>query len=136
MTAKHILSAPLISMIIITALVISSIAHAEDWLHVVASTTDVFEARKGTLQHGLLGTSPAVTMLVRIKHADDTFTFARYFVTVEDCGKGYGVVVTNSIQGKFLHQADYVIGGGSIACVIAETMCAVLNKPTTSGMSL
>lgn len=54
----------------------------------------------------------------------------RFYVTDDDCARGYGVTTLLDMQGKHLTSSDMILGGNSIASNLADVICSV-RQPTT-----
>lgn len=71
--------------------------------------------------------SAAFRTVVKEGNADNTIHFTTKYVSVSDCKRERGKVVTLSLDGVYQYANDFILGGGTVATAIAERLCSMLH---------
>lgn len=61
---------------------------------------------------------------------DNTTTPTMWYVTLESCTRGQGLLVIMNGSGKYLSNAKFAFGSGSVSAAIAELLCAAAEVET------
>lgn len=107
---------------------VASAAGAEEWLDVASAKDMKFEARSGSFERSRTKGGKAVAaVLGRARDLKSTdITFEKWYVSEDDCIRGYGKLVTLTMNGEYKYETDYVAKGGNIASAIGDFVCGVL----------
>ena len=114
--------------VLIPLLLGASIAFGQsEWVS-VASTDDMeWEFRSGSFEETVTkGGESIFVALGRVTgKIDKKIDLRKSYVSVRDCARKMGKVVTLGIDGSFRFENDFVFGGGNVASAMAEFLCGV-----------
>ncbi|MEL0169194.1 MAG: hypothetical protein VW877_13815 [Pseudomonadaceae bacterium] len=107
---------------------VSTSANAQsEWINFAASVEGETQwaVQPGSLEFSQ--TQGGTVIAVVIGRITDTKTsridLYKWYVSVSDCNKQMGKVVTLNIDGSYQFENDFVFGSGSIATAMAELIC-------------
>ena len=122
---KKLIIAAVVALSAITA---NAVPKQEDlWINIARSDED------GTVYHGLRDSGhftnnddgyPVYAITGRTVK-DNSINGRMWYVLLEQCVAGQGYLVTTDTQGNFLFNTKFAIGLGTVASVIAETICNI-----------
>ena len=118
------------------ALLATSSALAQDQGWVLLSQTEslTYEGRAGSFERSLTSNTnePVGAIIVRVRNkSTNRIVFEKNYVTLSDCTRGYGKLVTTELNGRALYQTDFIVDGGTVASTLAATICS-LATPASS----
>jgi hypothetical protein len=110
--------------------------HANDWIVLGETDRMVWEGRAGTRDFDKnRGGEPIITAAGRTREkVSNRISFVRWYARVDDCRLQYGKLVTTDMGGTFLREADFVLGGGTIASSLAEVLCHAVSETDRKGI--
>ncbi|WP_148662195.1 hypothetical protein [Paraburkholderia phytofirmans] len=83
-----------------------------------------FKSNSFEKMENILG-SNTISILMRITTTNGKVSFVKYSVVEPDCAKGYGNLVSDSMDGSPQDSVPFVIGGGNGDSIIAEEICSL-----------
>lgn len=124
------------SIILAVGLLSGNSYAVQDWLEITSTDAGIWEGRAGTREYATTrGGLPIVVANGRVRWIKDkSIDLVRWYVTVQDCKKGYGKVVTLDMSGNFRWENDYVKNGGTVASAIGEMLCYPVDQQTLKGI--
>ena len=101
------------------------VAFAQDWVLLDSTDDTTYEARVGSfrIERTTLN-RPVAVLTLRLSRAGAA-AFEDNYVSLEDCARGMGRLVTTDMAGRYRYGNDFVFGGRTIASNIAETICGL-----------
>lgn len=99
-----------------------------EWLNVSNSDENAYDIKTGSLEE--LKTKGGVDVAIVIGRVSNRKTrqidLEKWYVSVADCDRELGKLVTLDLDGKYKFENDFVFEGGSVASRIAEMICGSL----------
>lgn len=118
--------------------VVTEVAAAEyEWVTITGFPGAIYEVAKGSAERTLTDrtTEPVIAFMVRMtRRQNNTVLFVKNFVRFADCDAGYGKLVTTKLDGSFMYDSDFVLGGGTIASDIAGVLCVLAGPAEATGV--
>lgn len=98
---------------------------ADGWVQTTSNDTHQFSIKKGTgeITKNKAGEDIFVVIGRMYGKKSKKIDLEKWYVTVADCLKKEGKLVTLSLAGDFMYENDFVFQGGSIASANAELIC-------------
>lgn len=69
---------------------------------------------------------PIVAATGRMQKGNDKHS-VQWYIPIEHCDQGQGVLVVTRLDGTYITNTQFALGLGTIAAVIAETMCNAID---------
>lgn len=113
------------------ALAYAGQASAQEWVRIANSNGgDIYSAKSGSfeLTRNKAGRQIAVVVGSTYWSAKKQYTYAKWYVTADDCDAGMGKLVVLQVNGEFDWDTDFVKGGQSISAGVADTICALYDE--------
>jgi len=112
---------------------VSAPAFAQDaayWTQFGDTAARTWHFRNGSFEFMRSDTGkPGGTLIVQMEnkrtHLVDYF---KIYVSEDDCARGYGTLVTLSVNNEYITEASFVARGESMSASGADLLCAVYNK--------
>jgi len=101
-------------------------AHADDWVGLGGTDTGfAVHVRAGSLRlTDRNDGEPIVMALFQVRHPDGNVTYERKYVTLRDCAKGSGELVTiGTDDTRVNHTSEFTAGGESAGSFVADLLC-------------
>ena len=102
-------------------------AHADDWVSLGGTDTGfAVHVRAGSLRvMNRDDGEPIVLALFQVRHPDGNVTYERKYVTLGDCAKGSGQLVTigTGDDTRVNHTSEFTAGGESAGSYVADVLC-------------
>lgn len=97
----------------------------EEWISYASNSDTSWEIKTGSLNFLPNRNGENIALVLgRSVHSDTSgIAFFKWYVTEDDCAKKMGSFVALSLKGDFLFQQDFVFDGGTVASILAETIC-------------
>lgn len=97
-----------------------------NWIRVAETDDSAWEVKPGSYEAGQTkGKQDIAVVIGRINNSKTKqVTVGKWYVTLSDCSREMGTIVTLDLDGKFRFENDFVFGAGSVATAIAESICA------------
>lgn len=130
----HISEATMKNIFVSLAFLIASTAPAfaqnTNWTQFGDTAARQWHFRNGSFEfmrsdRGQPGGALIVQMENKSTHLVDYF---KIYVTEEDCARGYGTLVTLSVNNEYITETSFVAQGVSMSASGADLLCAVYNK--------
>jgi hypothetical protein len=95
-----------------------------DWIRVASTDDMLWEVKPGSFElRQTKGNVDIAVVVGRVKERKNTrITVEKWYVSLSDCGREMGKLVTLDVDGKFRYENDFVFGAGSVAAGIAEAI--------------
>lgn len=108
------------------------------WLAASSSNDTQWDIRRGSLElsKNRKGDDIAVVLGRSTTLSTRNISLRKWYVTFADCDREMGLLVVLSLEGKFVFEADFVFGGGSVASRVAELICAARGLGDSKGTRL
>jgi hypothetical protein len=103
-------------------------ASAEDgWVEVgsVETTTYSIKTASYSLETNRNGEEVATVIGRSVESKSTRVEVHKWYVSSADCSRGYGSLVTLTINGDFDFDNEFVVNSGSMASLLAELICGV-----------
>lgn len=117
---------------------ITAIAHAEDsqWVQLASTDEARWDGMAGTRDAGRTKGGKDITVATgRVYDVKrKTYTFEKWYVTIEHCKQGYGKVVTLDTEGTYKFETDFALSGGSVASTLAGMLCRPVKDTESKGI--
>lgn len=100
----------------------------ESWVAIASSKAGMlWEGKAGSFEFTQNKSGVVIGVLIgRVtSNSSSSVTLEKWYVSLDDCVKGNGTLVTLKISGEYQYETDFVIGAGNVSSEIAETVCAV-----------
>jgi hypothetical protein len=107
-------------------LAVSGVYAQDNWVVVSRTSTTIFEARTGSLEHTFTeqNREPIVALVLRVRNTTTaTVEFEKNYVRLADCRAGFGKLVATDLSGRAKYDNEFIFDGGNAASTIAETLC-------------
>ena len=115
------------SILLAAALALSAAnATADDWVSLGATNTGfAVHVKAGSLRvTNREDGEPIALALFQVRHPDGNVTYERKYVTLGDCAKGSGTLVTIGTQDTRVdHTSEFTAGGESAGSFVADLLC-------------
>jgi len=102
-------------------------AHADEWVSLGGTDTGfAVHVRAGSLRvTNRHDGEPIVLALFQVRHPDGNVTYERKYVTLSDCAKGSGELVTigTGDDTRVDHTSKFTAGGESAGSYVADLLC-------------
>jgi len=102
-------------------------AHSDDWVSLGGTDTGfAVHVRAGSLRvTNRDDGEPIVLALFQVRHPDGNVTYERKYVTLGDCAKGSGQLVTigTGDDTRVNHTSEFTAGGESAGSFVADLLC-------------
>jgi hypothetical protein len=101
-------------------------SRADDWVSLGGTDTGfAVQVRAGSLRlTDRNDGEPIVMALFQVRHPDGNVTYERKYVTLRDCAKGSGELVTiGTDDTRVNHTSEFTAGGGSAGSFVADLLC-------------
>ena len=102
-------------------------AHSDDWVSLGGTDTGfAVHVRAGSLRvTNRDDGEPIVLALFQVRHPDGNVTYERKYVTLGDCAKGSGELVTIGTDDDITvrHTSEFTAGGESAGSYVADLLC-------------
>ena len=97
----------------------------EKWINVASSDDSSWEVQPRSLEETKTkGGNEIAAVVGRIANKKTKkVELRKWYVSIEDCDRKMGKLVTLDIDGKFQFENDFVFGAGTIATSVAEGIC-------------
>ena len=84
-----------------------------------------WEVKPGSLELSKTkGQVPIVVVVGRVSNQSSRqITLSKWYVSIKDCEREMGKVVTLNLDGQYRFENDFVFGGGNVATAMAESIC-------------
>ncbi|MDM1715571.1 hypothetical protein [Thiopseudomonas alkaliphila] len=100
-----------------------------DWINIASLPGDSkkLDVQPGSFEFSKTkGGTPIAVVVGKITDTKSAnISLYKWYVSLEDCQRKMGKVVSLNVNGEFAFENDFVFGSGSIATVMAETICGV-----------
>jgi len=99
-----------------------------DWINISTSKDDTtWDIKPGSFEFSKTKAGVPIALVVgRTKNPDTSqISLYKWYVTINDCKKQMGSIVSLNIDGTYFHENEFVFGSGNIASSLAETICSV-----------
>lgn len=113
-------------------------ASADDWVSLGGTNTGfAVHVRAGSLRvTNRDDGEPIVLALFQVRHPDGTVTYERKYVTLGDCAKGTGQLVTiGTDDTRVDHTSEFTAGGESAGSFVADLLCKSARDEMDKGRS-
>lgn len=109
------------------ALFLATQAHAAgDWLLVAESDIAKSYVKVGSIELGLNDSNePIVFGTFRLVTKQRQVLLGREYVKLADCRRGYGKLVSTTLDGTYQFQNDFIFDGENVAAEKAQLLCGV-----------
>lgn len=115
------------SILVAAALALGAVnAHGDEWVSLGGTDTGFsVDVRAGSLRlTNVNGGEPVVLALFQVRHPDGNVTYERKYVTLRDCTKGSGELVTIGADDETInHKSQFTAEGGSAGSYVADLLC-------------
>lgn len=104
----------------------SALAQPTEWVTIAISRDNAaWDVQPSSLEFKKTREGVPVYVVVgRIRSGTNSrIDLYKWYVSVEDCNRGLGKVISLSISGDYRFDNDFVVGGGNIASSMAEAIC-------------
>lgn len=115
-------------LFVIASLTAAFVAQGQtNWIRVAETDDSTWEVKPGSFEVSQTkGKQDIAVVIGRINNSKTKqVTVGKWYVTLYDCSREMGKMVTLDLDGKFRFENDFVFGAGSVATAIAESICAV-----------
>lgn len=114
---------PFIALLILSVCGIT-LAQTE-WVNIGETDTSVWDIQAGSLEESKTKAGiPIVVVVGRVStKSTKNIDVRKWYVSIEDCDRKMGKIVTLDVDGKYRHETDVVFGAGSIGSMVAEMIC-------------
>lgn len=114
-------------------LVLSAPAFAQEaahWTQFGDTASRQWHFRNGSFEvmHSDIGKRGGALIVQMENKATHLVDYFKIYVTEEDCARGYGTLVTLSLNNEYITDTSFVSHGESISASGADLLCAVYNK--------
>lgn len=102
----------------------------DGWVQIATIDQNAYQVQEGSFRFDgdTKGNALAVVIVRAINlHSKDISLF-QWSVPADDCISGRGALVMHDIQGNLIGNNEFVFGGGTLASLMAETICGVAVK--------
>lgn len=115
---------PLLLAVVATFASLASQAQT-DWIRVAETDSRNWEVKAGSLEVGQTKGNVDIVFVIGRVHEKTTkqITVGKWYVSLADCSREMGKLVTLDLDGKFRYENEFVYGAGSVASGIAEAIC-------------
>lgn len=100
-----------------------------NWVNVANSEDSQWDIRAGSLDETT--TKGGTRIAVAVGRVSNTKTkridVEKWYVSLDDCERQMGKLVTLDVDGEYLYENDFVVGSGSIGGSVAGFICAAHN---------
>ena len=100
-------------------------AAQEDWINIANSDDSKWDVKSGSLENSKTkGGTPIAVVVGRISNTTTKrIELYKWYVSIDDCSRGLGKVVTLGVDGQYKFENDFVNSSGNIATAMAESIC-------------
>lgn len=119
------------AMLTVLALLIVGGARAQsDWVNIGDTDDSLFDIQAGSLEElRTKGGTPIAAVVGRATtKASKTIDIRKWYVSIEDCERKMGKLVTLDVDGKYRFENDFVFGAGSVASSLAAAICGAYKQ--------
>jgi hypothetical protein len=113
-------------VIAVAASLAASAGYADTrWIRLSESNDMVWEVKPGSLDASRTKGGADIAVVVgRVRHVKNkNVSVYQWYVTLEDCDREMGKVVSLDMDGKFRFETEFVFSAGSVASIMAEAIC-------------
>jgi len=105
----------------------------DGWVQIATIDQNSYQVQEGSFRFDgdTKGNTLAVVIARAIDLATKDISLFQWSVPTEDCIANRGALVIHDMQGNLVGNNDFVFGGGSLASLMAETICGVAVKTAT-----
>lgn len=118
-------------LIVLFALVAVGFSAAQtDWVNIGDTDDSVWDIQSGSLEESRTkGGTSIVAVVGRVTtKASKQIDVRKWYVSVDDCERKMGKLVTLDIEGKYKYENEIVFGAGSIGSSVAEMICGAYKQ--------
>lgn len=114
--------------------ILTSSVHAQDWVKVSESNSTIFYIQEGSLRITENESGVRVIAVIGKTEIKETRKLdgVQWYVPISHCRDRKGKLVVTDTVGKYRSETDFVFGLGNVASSIAEIMCNVGLKSSSS----
>ncbi|WP_213941217.1 hypothetical protein [Pseudomonas sp. dw_612] len=102
----------------------------DGWVQVATIDQNAYQVQEGSFRFDgdTKGNTLAVVIVRAINLGSKDISLFQWSVPTEDCISNRGALVMHDMQGNLIGNNDFVFGGGTLASLMAETICGVAAK--------
>lgn len=121
---KHLL------VTLFVALASSAFAQSSDWVEIGQSRDITILFKKGTGERGRNRAGDHFTSFIGqwVDKSTSKIDILKFYVTDQDCARGYGELTMLTLNNQVFHRQDIALNGGSVASIVATTICQVTSN--------
>lgn len=107
--------------------------NVDGWIQVATIDQNSYQVQEGSFRFDgdTKGNTLAVVIVRAINLGTNDISLFQWSVPTEDCIANRGALVMHDMQGNLIGNNDFVFGGGTLASLMAETICGVAVKAAT-----
>ena len=120
-----------IAILAVMALAVGGVANAQtEWVNIGDTDDSVWDIQAGSLEESKTkGGTPIAAVVGRVTmKVTKRIDVRKWYVSVDDCERKMGKLVTLDIDGKYRYENDVVFGAGSIGSSVAEMICGAYKQ--------
>lgn len=102
----------------------------DGWVQVATIDQNAYQVQEGSFRFDgdTKGNTLAVVIVRAFNLDSKDISLFQWSVPTDDCISGRGALVMHDTQGNLIGNNDFVFGGGTLASLMAETICGVAVK--------
>jgi len=103
-----------------------------EWLNVSNSDDNAYDIKSGSLEETMTKAGVEVaTVIGRVNNLKTKrIDLEKWYVSVTDCNRELGKLVTLDLDGQYKHENAFVFEGGNVSSRIAQMICGSLSLRT------
>ncbi len=97
----------------------------QDWIRIAETDESSWHVRPGSLELSRTkGQVPIALVVGRVSNRkSQQVSLYKWYVSVADCQREMGKLVTLNVDGSYAFENDFVFGSGNVASGMAESIC-------------